>query len=259
MGEEMTKDKGSRRQIVIDQRYVGPPNITQGGYISGTMAAFLDSDTVEVTMRNPTPMGKPLILDATTPTWVFLYDGEKLLNEACPAVLDLEIPEPISLSQARKASLRHVIEMPYPNCFGCGSGRSEDDGLHLRSGPVEGRNLVATDWVPRSGAVGAGEGEVVPLPIVWASMECPTAKAMHYGQMTKPEEPVLLGRMTTKVNGLPVVGEPCYFMGWPIERSGRKILLGGTLHDQAGEILVMTRLIFIALKEGVTYDSVGKN
>ena len=40
MSKEMREEKGSRREIVIDHRYVGPPDITQGGYISGTMAVL---------------------------------------------------------------------------------------------------------------------------------------------------------------------------------------------------------------------------
>ena len=255
MANNKRRKEGFRRVITINEHYVGPPNMTQGGYISGTMAMHLDSDTVEVTMRNPTPMGKPLVLDTSTPNRVFLYDGDKLLNEARPADLDLKLPEPISFEQAKTASLRHVTEMPYANCFGCGSARSEDDGLHLRSGPVEGRKIVATDWIPRAAAVGAGDGESVPEPIVWAAMECPTAKSMGLEGMRKPEELVVLGRMTTQVEALPRVGEPSFFMGWPIERDGRKIHIAGTLHNRAGNILVKSLLTFITLRQGVTYDS----
>jgi hypothetical protein len=252
-----SKDSGkeTRRTITIDPRFVGPPNMTQGGYISGVLAEHLDSETVEVTMRSPTPMGKPLTLDTSSPDRVLLYDGERLLDEARPGELQLEIPKPISLEQARKASLRHVVEMPYPDCFGCGSGRSQDNGLHLRAGPVEGRELVAIDWVPRAAAVGAEIGAPVPRPIVWASMECPIARAMELGEMKKPEELIVLGRMVTRVRELPKVGNTCFFMGWPMGRDGRKIHLGGTLHRGDGEVLVETRLTFVTLKEGVTYDS----
>jgi len=255
----MAKDKNgnntTRRQIIIDKRYVGPPNMTQGGYISGFMAMHLDSDSVAVTMRNPTPMGKPLALDTSAPDLVLLYDGDKLLNEARPVDLELEIPEPISLEEARKASLRHVTEMPYPNCFGCGSGRSEDDGLHLRSGPVQGRNLVAIDWTPRAAAVRAEEGEDVPLPITWSAMECPVGRALNLEGMKTPEELILLGRMTTKVITRPKAGQKCFIMGWPIERAGRRLEIAGTMHNETGDALVMSRLTFIILKPGVTYDS----
>jgi len=249
---------GTCREITIDAHYEGPPNITQGGYLSGLMAVHLDTDTVEVTMFRPTPMNKPLTLDTSMPNRVYIRDGDTVLNEAKPTDLFLEIPAPITMEQARKASRRHITT-PAGNCLGCGSLRSEANGLHLRSGPVEGRDVVGIDWVPRGPAVEAQEGETVPEPIVWASMECPTARAMELGSMKKPEELFVLGRIATKVNALPRVGDPCFFMGWPLERVGRKIQLGGSLHDEKGQILVLSRLTFIVLKEGVTYDSlVGK-
>ena len=248
MEEKRNLENALRQEIIIDKRFEGPTDITQGGYISGIMAQHLESDTVEVTMRNPTSMGKPLILDTSMSDRVLLYDGDKLLNEAISGELELDIPEPITLEDAKTAALKHVIEMPFPNCFGCGSGRSEDEGLHLRSGPVEGRNMVAVDWVPLAKAVGAEEGQTVPEPIAWASMECPIAKAMDFGGMRNPDETILLGRMTTTVNALPKVGEQCFFMGWPIERSGRKISLGGTMHNEKGDVLMMTKLLFITLK-----------
>ncbi|OGA32098.1 MAG: hypothetical protein A3F75_12005 [Betaproteobacteria bacterium RIFCSPLOWO2_12_FULL_64_23] len=251
MRDKKLVDRGWRRKITISRHFEGPTDLTLGGYISGLMAVHLDSDTVEVTLRKPTLMERPLVLDTTTPDRVFLYDGDTLLNEARPVQLELAIPELISLEQARKAARRETVTA-FPNCFGCGSARSEDEGLHLRSGPVEGRNLVAIDWVPRPAAVGARKGERVPETMVLTAMECPIARAMELGGMKKPEEMAVLGRMTTKVNALPEVGEPCYFMGWPIERMGRRIEIAGTLNNNKAEVLAMCRLTFVVLKEGVS-------
>jgi hypothetical protein len=251
MGDHETSGRVWRREIIIDRRYEGPTDLTLGGYISGIMAIHLDTNTVEVTMRKPTYMERPLILDTISPDRVFLYDGETLLNEARPVELDFEIPKPISLEQAKKASRRQTIAA-FPNCFGCGSARSEDDGLHLRSGPVEGMKMVAVDWIPRAAAVGAKEGETVPETMVLTAMECPIGKAMELQSMKKPGESAVLGRMTTKINSLPKVGEQCYFMGWPIERAGRRIELAGTLNNEMGEILVICRLTFIVLRPGVS-------
>jgi hypothetical protein len=256
MAYKKTIDRGWRREIVISKHFEGPTDLTLGGHISGLMAAHLESDTVEVTMRKPTFMERSLILDTTTPRRVFLYDGDMLLNEAQPVELKMEIPEPISLEQARKASRRYTVAA-FPNCFGCGSARSEDNGLHLRSGPVEGRNVVAVDWVPRSAVVGAGEGEEVPEMMVLTAMECPIAKAMELGDMRKPQEMAVLGRMTTKITALPQVGESYFFMGWPLERAGRRIEIAGTLNNEEGEILAMTRLTFVVLREGVSL--IGKD
>ena len=127
-----TVDGGWRREITVRKYFEGPTDLTLGGYISGLMAVHLDSDTVEVSMRKPTFLERPLILDTTTPDRVFLYDGDTLLNEARSAELEMEIPSPISFEQAKKASRRDTV-VAFPNCFGCGSGRSENSGLHLRS------------------------------------------------------------------------------------------------------------------------------
>jgi len=251
MATQGTTGASTRQEITIGRHFEGPTDLTLGGYISGIMAVHLDSDTVEVTMRKPTFMERPLILDTGTANRVFLYDGDTLLNEARPAELDFEIPEPITLEQARKASRRDTVAA-FPNCFGCGSARSEDDGLHLRSGPVEGRNMVAVDWTPRAAAVGAKEGEPVPETMVLTAMECPIAKAMELEAMRKPGEVAVLGRMTTKVKALPKVGEHCFFMGWPVERAGRRIEMAGTLNNAKGDVLVMCRLTFVVLREGVS-------
>jgi hypothetical protein len=250
MAYKKNPNRGWRREILISRHFEGPTDITLGGYISGLMSVYLESPTVEVTMRKPTLMERPLILDTLTPDRVFLYDGDTLLNEARPVDLEMEIPAPVTLEQAKKAARRDKVAA-FPNCFGCGSARTEDTGLHLRSGPVEGRNMVAIDWTPRASAVGAEEGEQVPEIMVLTALECPIAKAMELG-LKKPEETAVLGRMTTKVIDLPRVGAPCFFMGWPIERAGRRIEIAGTLHDEKGEILAMTRLTFVVLKEGAS-------
>jgi hypothetical protein len=57
------KSAQDQSELVFDYRFEGPPNITQGVYLRGMMAVFLDSKTVEVTMLHPTTMGKPLVMD----------------------------------------------------------------------------------------------------------------------------------------------------------------------------------------------------
>ena len=73
-------DRGWRRELVVSEHFEGPTDLVLGAHISGLMAPHLDSDTVEVSMRKPTLIGRSLILDAQTPDRVFLYDGEMLLN-----------------------------------------------------------------------------------------------------------------------------------------------------------------------------------
>ena len=234
-----------RQSITIDSRYEGPPGITLGGYLSGLMASYMEADTVCVTMHIPTPMERPLIIDTNEPDQVRLYDGDVLLNDARPVEWTLSLPEPISYEQAQGASLRDTVSA-YPNCFGCGSGRAEHDGLHLRAGPVEGRsNVVAIDWTPDRSVVGADPDGRIPQLMLLTAMECPIAKALVAGRLLGSDEQIVLGRVTTKIVRTPDIGEACYFMGWPIERAGRRIELAGALFDQAGEALVTVRHTFV--------------
>jgi len=233
-----------RQSITIDHRYEGPPGITLGGYLSGLLASHLESDSVSVTMLKPTPMGRSLIIDTSETDRVCLYDGDVLLNDARPVEWTLSLPEPISYEQAKRASLRDTVSA-YPNCFGCGSGRAEHDGLHLRAGPVDGSNVVAIDWTPDKTVVGEDSEGRVPQIMLLTAMECPIAKALAAGQLLQPDEQIVLGRVTTKLIRSPEIGEACYFMGWPIERAGRRIELAGALFDQTSNALVTVRHTFV--------------
>ncbi|MBW1816900.1 MAG: hypothetical protein JRJ60_07045, partial [Deltaproteobacteria bacterium] len=100
MAEERENTQGLPREVIIDPRFEGPTDITLGGYISGFMADHIDSETVEVTMRAPTPMGKKLQIYFEAPDRVVMRDGHTLLNEARPSELELDLPEPITLDEA---------------------------------------------------------------------------------------------------------------------------------------------------------------
>ena len=251
MAKKNNLDRGWRREITISKHFEGPTDLVLGGHISGLMSAHLESNSIEVTMKKPTLIEKPLTMDTTTPNRVFLYDGDTLLNEARPADIEVDIPNHITFDQAKNASRREETNA-FPNCFGCGSGRSHDKGLHLRSGPVEGHRLVAIDWVPPADVVGAKEGEQVPETMLLTAMECPIAKAMELDDIRKPNETAVLGRMTTKIFSLPLVGDRYYFMGWPIERVGRRIEIAGALNSENDDIIAFTRLTFVVLREGVS-------
>ncbi len=244
------------QEIVIDEHFVGPPGITLGSYIGGRAADYLESDAVSVSRQAPAPMGRPIRVDSESDR-VRFFDRDTLLIEAQPATLDLALPEPIDLADAKRASLRHIKEMPYPDCFGCGSNRSDDSGLHLRSGPVAERNMVAIDWLPRPQAVGAAEDEAVSPLMTWAALECPLARALELPGMKTPDELIVLGRMTARIDASPRVGHEHFFMAWPLERAGRRLEIAGTLHDSEGALLAAAALTFVVLKAGVSYDSLG--
>ena len=79
--------------------------------------------------------------------------------------LEMEMPEPISFAEAKKRTTATQLRLFRTALAAC-SVRKEDNGLHLRSCPVEGHKAVAIDWMPSAAVVGAKGGEKVPETMV---------------------------------------------------------------------------------------------
>ncbi len=137
-------------EITFDRRFRGPLTSANGGFACGSLAAFVDADDVEVTLRLPPPLGRPLQVRADDGSAVLL-DGEAVVAEARGAALDVEVPEPVTATEAEDARTRFVaIGSPlFRECFVCGT-REDGDGLGVHAGAVAGRApLVASPWTAR--------------------------------------------------------------------------------------------------------------
>jgi hypothetical protein len=120
----------------------------------------------------------------------------------------------------------------FAECFVCGT-REDGRGLAIHPGLVPGRDgLVATTWVAR---------EASPA-VVWAAIDCPGA----YATGDPDGAPVVLGRMTARVDRLPDEGEACVVAGWPLGVDGRKLFAGTALFGRGGELLACARQVWIA-------------
>jgi hypothetical protein len=220
--------------IVIPRRYRGPVESGNGGYVCGRLAAFVDADAVEVTLRRPPPLDRPLLV-VYEPERVLLLDGGLLVAEAAAANLDLEAPLVVSWTDAVSASTGYVgfQEHAFPECFVCGPSREPGDGLRVFAGPVaEAAGVVASPWVAR---------EVAP-EIVWAAIDCPGAFAVGFSARGE----TVLGRMAARVLSLPAEGEPCVAVGWPIGGEGRKLYAGTALFSARGDLLAVASQTWIA-------------
>lgn len=218
--------------ITFERRFRGPLTSANGGYACGRLAAFVDADAVEVTLRLPPPLERPLSVRREGVS-ALLLDGDGLVAEAHPASLDLEPPPPVSLAAAEDAATRHVrVGSPvFRECFVCGI-RTEEDGLGVYAGPVQGREpLLAAPW-------SADE----PSPeVVWAAIDCPGAYAV--GAAGRGE--VVLGRMTARVLRVPAQGERCVVTAWPCGEDGRKLFAGTALFAEDGELLALAQQTWI--------------
>ena len=217
-------------QIVLPYRFRGPLTSANGGYACGRLAAFVDADEVEVTLRLPPPLERPLAVERDNDA-VRLFDGDALVAEARPAPVDVEPPAPVSVHDAEEARKRHVRDSSpdFRECYVCGV---REDGLEISVGPVVGREPLHASPIalPESTA-----------ELVWAAIDCPGAYAV--GAEGRGE--VVLGRMTARVSRVPGAGEQCVVASWPLGEDGRKLFAGTALFAEDGELLALARQTWI--------------
>lgn len=219
-------------EITFERRFRGPLSSANGGYACGRLAAYVEAEDVEVTLRQPPPLERPLVVRRDDGV-VVLLDGDAVVAEARPADVGLEPPHAVSRDEAEAAKERHVRggNQDFRECFVCGD-RSSGDGLGIRVGAVLGReSLHAAPWTP---------SEFAP-EIVWAAIDCPGAYAV--GAEGRGE--VVLGRMTARILRVPEAGEPCVVTAWPVAEDGRKLFAGTALFAEDGELLALARQVWI--------------
>ncbi len=223
-------------ELVIDRHFRGPTESANGGYTCGVLASLFHGP-VEVTLRLPPPLERPLELDLDDGRkHVELRDGDALVAEASQAHVEVELPDPIAFADASAAALPEGDkESAFPQCFVCGWAR--DDGLGIYAGPVEGHEAVAATWTPRP--------DHVAPEFVWAALDCPGAYAVHGGERGMP----VLGRLAAKVEHLPHAGEQCVVMAWPLGDEGRKLFAGTALFGEDGRVLGSARATWIVPRE----------
>jgi hypothetical protein len=217
--------------MIVPGRFNGPPDSGHGGYTCGLVAGLLGG-VAEVTLRLPPPLDRELEV-VRDDGRVELRDGKRLVAEAEPVALEVDVPSPVSVADAERASRNYAgfEHHAYNTCFVCGPGRT--DGLRVYAGPVVDRDgLVASPWTPPQ--------DVVP-ELVWAALDCPSGWAVDDFQ----REGVLLGRMATEIDRLPTPGEPHVVIGWRVGEEGRKRFAGSALLTADGEVLARSHSTWI--------------
>jgi hypothetical protein len=220
-------------EIVLPRHYRGPLTSANGGYACGRLAAFVDADEVEVTLRLPPPLDRPLAVEREEDR-VRLLDGDAVVAEARPAAVEVDVPAPVSRADAESARERHArgAGEEFSECFVCGV---RADGLQVRVGPVRGREPLQ--------AAPIALPESVP-ELVWAAIDCPGAYAVG----AEGRGDIVLGRMTARVNRVPETGAECVVASWPLGEDGRKLFAGTALFASDGELLALARQVWIQPK-----------
>src|SRR5262249_43882392 len=92
--------------VTISSRFNGPPESGNGGYTCGLLAQYLQGD-VEVTLRVPPPLERSLAV-VKTELGVELRDGEVVVAQAKQVSLQVDVPAPPNLDDAKQAAAHYV-------------------------------------------------------------------------------------------------------------------------------------------------------
>lgn len=223
-------------RLLVPRRYCGPPSSGNGGWTAGALASLVApaGAQVEVTLHAPPP------LDTTMS--VHTEGDLTLASAATGRVASARVVEnaltpvsPVTHQQARRAESAYVghTTSPFPTCFVCGRDRAPGDGLRIFSGPVDGEpDRVAATWTPFEASTAT----------TWSALDCPGGWAGGLG-----ERPMVLGRMTVRLDGLPVLGDEHVVVGEHRGTVGRKTATATSLYDPAGRLVGAAEQVWIGI------------
>jgi hypothetical protein len=244
--------------VIIDNRYCGPPNSGNGGYVCGRLARYIPGGA-EITLHAPPPLDKALDVAAVDDGRWELRDGPRLVATGQRADIELANIEKASFEDAWEAARQPSVdpsEHPLPTCFVCGPARTEGDGLRIFAGPLARRSrhgsaVLAATWTPASTLV-AEDGFVAP-EFLWSVLDCPTGYASSYDPDSRSFDrtPILLGRMSARIEQRPQPGERCVITAWATGRAGRKRSAEAAAHSEAGALLATARTTWITVDREV--------
>lgn len=218
--------------LLVPHRFRGPARSGNGGFTAGALAALLGGEplgrTVRVTLRQPPPLDSPMpVTDgvALDESGAVVAAAEVVDDELVPVeAVDSAVAATSAASYAGRE--RH----PFPTCFACGTGREKGDGLRIFPGRVDddgdGRPRVAAPWTPDPSLAGD------LFAVTWAALDC-------VGGWTSDLEdrPMVLGRMTARIDALPEPGTPYVVVGGARGEDGRKVHTAATLWSPDGAAL----------------------
>ncbi len=239
--------------VTIPRRFNGPPDFGHGGYSCGVVATRVSAQVASVSLRRPPPLDIPLAVRRGENGQVALLDGDDVVAEGEPAQLDVEVPEPVGIEEARAARSRNpwLKRHPFPTCFGCGTERDRAEAIATVLGQVAGRDdLVADTWVPQP-EFASDDGLIDPL-FVWAALDCPSGA----GAIEPDTGPHVLARLTANPGVAPVLaGEEHVVIGWLRDSDGRKRWGGSALLTASGEVCAVAEGLWIQLRDPATHGA----
>ena len=229
--------------LTVAARFCGPPDMANGGYLAGRLAAELTAATVAVRLRRPTPLERPLEIRRDGAA-VELVDGGDLLARSEPAELDLDVPAAPGVEEAAAAAaaLPPRTAHPFPDCFGCGPHRRPGDAVAALLGPLPGRpDVWAGVWQP-SAELPSADG-VAATETVWAALDCPSFQPLRTGD----EVPHVLGTLVARQERPVRLDEDHVLLAWALGRDGRRAESASAVIGPDGRVCALARATWFAV------------
>jgi hypothetical protein len=225
--------------VVIDPRFQGIPEVALGGYVGGLLAG--ESRSAEAAFRRPVPLGRPLRVRGLEGNEVTFLDGDEVLTRVRPSPVEIRVPAPVTSEASRLASGSSPLwgHHLFPNCFTCGTSRSEGDGLRIVAGPVADRDVVASPWTPSQLLATPGGG--VAAAFVWSALDCPSILALALQEPLESAERAVSARLAVQLLAPVTPLETYVVMGWAIGRDGRTRTGGAAILNSRGEVCAVAR------------------
>lgn len=226
--------------LEIAERFCGPPNSGNGGYVCGLLAKHL-TGAVTVRLKAPPPLKTKLRREWTNDSARLLHDSA-VIGEARTSKLRLELPNCPTLAQAEHAATAFpgFKSHLFPHCFVCGPAREAGDGLRIFSGLLQGHALHAAPWVPHESL--ADDRGAVATEFIWAALDCPGGFAV----LPVPEGmAIVLGELCASLEGSLKAGQPTVVTSWPIAHEGRRRTAGSAIHTTGGQLIASACAVWI--------------
>ncbi len=248
-------------ELIVPRRFCGPPDSGNGGWTAGALAGLDDADSpddrrdswpaIEVSLRQPPPLDTPLDVTIEAGVTTASFGGAPIATaeRLDRALTEVDPVDPTAAAAASPSYPGHVFH-PFPTCFACGTAREEGDGLRIfpgRVGAGSDGDLVAAAWTPHPSLREDWHTYVDEHPrgsvaTTWAALDCIGGWA---GDLA--ERLMVLGRMTARIDDLPVIGEPHVVVGEGRGHDGRKTFTAATLYDADGRVVGTAEHLWIAV------------
>ena len=248
-------------ELIVPRRFCGPPDSGNGGWTAGALAALDGADSpddrstswpaIEVSLRQPPPLDTPLRVAEEDGVTTASFGGALVASahRVDRALTEVEPVDPATAASAESAYPGLEFH-PFPSCFACGTAREDGDGLRIfpgQTGTGPAGELVAATWTPHPSLHEDWHSYVDEQPrasvaSTWAALDCIGGWA---GDLS--ERLMVLGRMTARIDTLPVIGEAHVVVGEGRGQDGRKTATASTLYDADGRVVATAEHIWIAV------------